>query len=273
MKTFAALLGIPSLPLFVFLAMVLAGCGKPASASKERVVVVAEANEVDGSDETEIELTKKLADKRRLAAARPASKAAKASKSSEAVVAQVRAPGAGEQRCFECNAQGTVACVAPGCRQGYRVCPGSCLKRSQGTWVPDKDHGGMAAVLKVPGGGTWFINEGHAGEVWVSQGGKMVSRGACPVCGGRQVIPCQVCSGGGQTPCELCETKGVIPVSWKPTDNPWFNRQPDVVRLQDGRVFQASEVGGDELLVMLKTRAGEVITIARTEVTQWPKKP
>lgn len=254
------------------------GCGKSESRSREPVVVVAEANEVDGSDETEIELTKKLADKRREAASKPGGKASKAPRTpapaGAAEVVEVRAgPGPGEQRCFECDGNGQVKCAAPGCHDGYLVCPGRCLKRSQGTWVPDKEHGGMAAVLKIPKAGTWFINEGHAGEVWVNQGGKMVSLGRCPTCGGRQVIPCTTCTGGGRTPCELCEAKGVIPVAWKPTDNPWFNRQPDVVRFQDGRVLLAKEVGGDELIVMLKTRDGDVITIARSEVTQGLKKP
>ena len=252
--------------LAVLLALLGAGCGKPTPAAKEPVVVVAGANEVDGSDETEIELTKKLEAKRKAAAANPAPKVAKP------VAAQTHEPGPGEQRCFQCDAKGQVTCVAPGCRNGYLPCPGRCLKRSQGTWIPDKVHGGMQAAIKVPGGGTWFIYEGHAGEVWEYQGGKMVSLGPCPTCEGRQVVRCKVCAGTGKDPCELCETKGVIPVAWKPADNPWFNRQPDVVRLKDDRAFLAKEVGGDDLLVMFKTRAGEVITIARTEVAQWPKK-
>ena len=260
--TFRFLLLAVALP-----ALVGAGCGKPAATSKEPVIVVAGANEVDGSDETEIELTKKLEAKRRPGAANPTTKPAKPA------VAQIHEPGPNEQRCFQCNAQGQVACVAPGCRNGYLPCPGRCLKRSQGTWVPDKAHGGMAAAIKVPGGGTWFINEGHAGEIWVYQGGKMVSQGPCPTCDGHQVVRCKVCDSRGKTPCELCETKGVVPAAWKPTDNPWFNRQPDIVRLKDDRVFLAKEVGGDDVIVMFKTRAGEVMSIPRADVTQWPKQP
>lgn len=261
----------------------LAGCDPATpsapgsrSSSKEPVVVVAEANEVDGSDPTEIELTRKLEEKRRATGGKPRTKAPAALKTASASAAadhQPPAPGPGEQACFECNGQGQIPCVVPGCKSGYVTCPGRCLKRNQGTWVPDTAHGGMAAKIKVPGGSTWLIYEGHAGEVWVVQGKKMVSLGPCPTCGGRQVIPCKTCVGTGKTACELCESKGAIPAAWKPTDNPWFNRNPDLVRLQDGRAFLAKEVGGDDVVVMFKTRAGEVITIARAEVTQGPKKP
>ncbi|MBL9174579.1 MAG: hypothetical protein JNL10_13665 [Verrucomicrobiales bacterium] len=267
----------------VVMAAMLAGCEKgtpPAtgsrSHSKEPVVVVAEANEVDGSDPTEIELTRKLEEKRRANGGKPKAKNNAGTKSATVATPTPpapQAPGPGEQRCFECDGQGQVTCVAPGCRSGYLTCPGRCLKRNQGTWVPDTAHGGMAAKIKVPGGGTWTINEGHAGEVWVAQGGKMVSQGPCPTCGGRQVIRCKTCDATGKTACELCEAKGAIPATWKPTDNPWFNRNPDLVRLQDGRAFLAKEVGGDDVVVMFKTRTGEVITIARAEVTQGPKKP
>jgi hypothetical protein len=99
--------------------LLCAGCGKPASTSKEPVVV-AETNEVDGSDETEIELTKKLEAKRRAGATKAAPKSVKAA---APVVAQPRTPRPGEQSCFQCNAQGQVVCVASGCRKGYLPCP------------------------------------------------------------------------------------------------------------------------------------------------------
>ncbi|MFO1459405.1 MAG: hypothetical protein U1G08_08340 [Verrucomicrobiota bacterium] len=272
----------PILPPLVaaLIAFGVTGCNKTDTTDKgtrsgEPVVVAAGANEVDGSDPTEIELTRKLEEKRRATGGKPKTKSP-ASKTTIAAAAsspQPRPPGPGEQSCFECNGQGQVPCVAPGCKAGYLACPGRCLKRNQGTWVPDKLHGGMAAVIKLPGGGTANINEGHAGEVWVAQGRTVVNLGPCPTCGGRQVIPCKTCNGTGKTACELCETKGAIPAAWKPTDNPWFNRNPDLVRLHDGRAFLAKEVGGDDVMVMFKTRTGDIITIARAEVTQGPRKP
>ena len=40
--------------------------------------------------------------------------------------------------------------------------------------------------------------------------------------------------------------------TWTPTDNPWFNNQPDVIRLADGQMLLgrvAAEVGDDRTII------------------------
>jgi hypothetical protein len=82
---------------------------------------------------------------------------------------------------------------------------------------------------------------------------------------------CKVCDGRGLQTCQVCEGKTVLPASWKPTDNPWFNRQPNVVRLKDGRAFLGRDAGGDDVIVMFRTHSGETVSVPRDQVAQWPK--
>ncbi|MEN9676563.1 MAG: hypothetical protein RIS76_2459 [Verrucomicrobiota bacterium] len=246
--------------------LLLFGCSRPADPEPQAATETASAAENEGPDETEIALTQKLEERRkavggkvqRLAPDKPVTKA--------------RTPSAGEQHCFQCEGLGTLPCTVPKCRDGFLPCTGPCLKRHEGTWVPDTKHGGMARAVKTPDRRTWFVPEGHAGEVWVFEGGTLVSKGNCPTCGGRRTLDCQPCGRTGRLECESCEGTGVVPGEWKEADNPWFNRQPDVVRLKDGRAFLGREAGGDDVVILWKTRAGEIITVAREEVAQWPKK-
>ena len=59
----------------------------------------------------------------------------------------------------------------------------------------------------------------------------------CKECGGSGKIDCPVCKGRGKPICEICNGKRFVPAAWTATDNPWLNRQPDLIRLKDGRIF------------------------------------
>lgn len=230
----------------------------------------------EGPDETTLALEEKLAARKKNPSAAQKTVARKSAANAAVAPAASREPGPEEQWCFGCNAKGQVGCGEPGCRKGARDCPGPCVTRSEGTWVrdpkPGAPPGAMAFVLRFPGvKSTWIVSEGHAGEIWKLENGQLVSAGVCPVCRGSRLVACKACKGAGVRACLVCEGKTVIPASWKPTDNPWFNRQPDVVRLKDGRVFLGRDAGGDDVVVLFRTHSGETISVPRAEVVQWPK--
>ena len=155
----------------------------------------------------------------------------------------VGGPGPNEKVCFECKGQGTVACRAPGCTNGQVDCPEPCLKLSKGAWIHMTVAGHDPSELwqKFPnkngqrGYQTW--NQNHVGEVIGYKNGVAVNIGECKVCGGTTKVTCPVCKGTGKQVCEICEGKKFIPVAWTPTNNPWLNSQPDLIRLKDGRVL------------------------------------
>lgn len=155
----------------------------------------------------------------------------------------VGGPGPNEKVCFECKGQGTVACRAPGCTNGQVDCPEPCLKLSKGAWIHMTVAGHDPSELwqKFPNkngqGGYQAWNQNHVGEVIVYTNGVAVNIGECKVCGGTTKVTCPVCKGTGKQVCEICEGKKFIPVAWTPTNNPWLNSQPDLIRLKDGRVL------------------------------------
>jgi len=241
-------------------ALTIGGCSRPAESDDPAAPT--SAAEVAAA---KAEMKKRLAEPQPVAAA-PAPVA------TDPPDAKPRQPREGEQVCFVCLSKGEVPCTARGCNTGYRPCPGPCFKRHEGTWVPYPGQVGvMARAVRTPDRRTYYIAEGHAGEVWVFEKGALVSKGPCPTCKGHRVVQCKSCKTTGKQECPVCTGDGAIPAAWTPEDNPWFNRQPDLVRLKDGRVFLATEGGGDDVVVMWKTRAGEIITVPRSEVAQWPK--
>jgi hypothetical protein len=246
--------------------LIFTGCS-PQSKPPEAAQTEPGPDAVDeGPDETTVALEEKLANRKKT----PRKAVAKAAP------APARQLGPGEQWCFGCDGRGNVACGEPGCKAGWKDCPGPCVTRKEGTWVrdpkPGMPAGSMAFILKLPGSrNSWTVSEYHAGEIWKLENGKLVSAGFCPTCGGSRTIQCTACQAGGVRQCPVCEGKTVLPTSWKPTDNPWFNRQPDVVRLKDGRVFLGRDAGGDDVIVMFRTHAGETLSVPRAEVVQWPK--
>lgn len=154
----------------------------------------------------------------------------------------VAGPGPNEKVCFACKGEGTVPCRVPGCVNGQVDCPGPCLKLSKGVWKHTDIDGKPSDVLwqfftSVDGRWTMGWSEHHLGEVIVMQDGKPTDIGKCKVCGGTTKVTCSICKGTGKVTCPICSGKKFIPVAWTPTDNPWFNSQPDVIRLKDGRVL------------------------------------
>src|SRR5450759_1959876 len=174
----------------------------------------------------------------------------------------VGGPGPNEKVCFECKGQGTVACRAPGCTNGQVDCPEPCLKLSKGAWIHMTVAGHDPSELwqKFPnkngqcGYQTW--NQDHVGEVIVYTNGVAVNIGECKVCGGTTKVTCPVCKGTGKQVCEICQGKKFIPVARTPTNNPWLNSQPDLIRLKDGRVLlgRVAVAIGDERTIITRDK-------------------
>ena len=184
-------------------------------------------------------------------------------------------PGPGEKVCFACKGEGMVACRVPGCVNGQVDCPGPCLKLSKGIWTHTDIDGKPSDVLwqyfNSPDG-HWTIgwSEHHLGDVIVIQDGKPALIGKCKICGGTTKVTCSVCKGTGKVTCPICNGKKFIPVAWTPTDNPWFNSQPDVIRLADGQVILgrlAAEVGDDRTIV---TRDKKILHVKASDILPKP---
>ena len=179
-------------------------------------------------------------------------------------------PSAGEKICFACKGSGTVKCTAPGCVDGMVDCPGPCLKLDRGVWVHLDVAGHPASDIwqkfYQSDGSYEAYNQNHIGHVIAMENGQAVDTGPCKICGGAGKVPCSVCKGTGQVVCPICEGKKYIPDSWTPTDNPWLDRQPDLIRLVDGRILFGkvmSTVGSD---VTIKTRDGRWLHFDVTNV-------
>jgi hypothetical protein len=199
---------------------------------------------------------------------------------------EVAGPGPNEKVCFVCRGEGTVPCRVPGCVNGQVDCPGPCLKLSKGLWKHTDIDGKPSDVLwqfftSVDGRWTMGWSEHHLGEVIVMQDGKPTDIGKCKVCGGTTKVTCSVCKGTGKVTCPICNGKKFIPVAWTPTDNPWFNSQPDVIRLADGQVILgrvAALVGDDRTIVtrdkkILHVKASDILTKAETNSPAAPASP
>jgi hypothetical protein len=183
---------------------------------------------------------------------------------------QVATPGPGEKVCFACDGTGMVKCSAPGCVNGQVPCPGPCLKLSKGVWRHTDNNGKPSDLLwqtiTAPDGRTYFVSEQHLGEVFAFQGGQVQHLGKCKICGGTGKVKCDVCKGTGQVICPICNGKKFIPVAWTTTDNPWFDSQPDVIRLADGRVILgrvAASSGEDRTIV---TRDKKVLHVNASDI-------
>jgi len=196
-------------------------------------------------------------------------------------------PGPGEKICFACKGEGTVSCRVPGCVEGKVDCPGPCLKLSRGVWIHMNVPGHDPSELcqKFPDrdgrGGSYSFSQNHLGEVIEYENVRAVSRGPCKICGGSTRVTCNGCKGTGKQTCPICNGKNYIPVAWNPTNNPWFDSQPDVIRLADGRVLLgrvASSVGDDRTIVtrdkkILHVNASDILPKANTNVPPAPASP
>jgi hypothetical protein len=183
---------------------------------------------------------------------------------------QPEGPKDDEKICFACKGTGQVKCTAPGCVDGVVDCPGPCLKLDQGVWihmnVPGHPPTDLWRKFSLPGGGYAAYSQNHVGHVIAMEGGQAVDTGACKICGGTGKMPCSVCQGTGQVACPICGGKKFIPVSWSPTNNPWLNSQPDLIRLTDGKIMFGtvqSTIGSD---VAIKLRGGKWIHLDVTNI-------
>ena len=184
---------------------------------------------------------------------------------------QVATPGPGEKVCFACNGTGIVKCPAPGCVDGQVPCPGPCVELSKGVWRHTDINGQPSDILwqvfnSPDGRGTFAISEHHVGDVFTIQNGHLVDLGKCPICGGTGKVKCNVCNGTGKVTCPICNGKKFIPAAWTPTDNPYFNSQPDIIRLADGQVILgriAGESDGEKIIV---TRDKKVLHVKPSDI-------
>ena len=181
-------------------------------------------------------------------------------------------PGPNEKVCFVCQGEGTVPCRASGCAKGQADCPGPCLKLTRGAWIHMNVAGHDPSELwqKFPNqsgnGGYQAWNQHHVGEVIAYQNGVAVNTGPCKICGGSTKVTCRVCKGTGKATCELCQGKKFIPTAWTATDNPWFNSQPDVLRLADGQVVlgRVAATSGDDATIV--TRDKKVLHVKTSDI-------
>jgi hypothetical protein len=165
-------------------------------------------------------------------------------------------------------------------------CPGPCLKLSKGLWKHTDIHGKLSDVLwqeftSADGRWTMAWSEHHLGEVIVMQDGKPANIGKCKICGGTTKVTCPVCKGTGKETCPICQGKKFIPAAWTLTDNPWFNRQPDVIRLADGQVLLgrvAAAVGDDRTIITrdkktLHVKASDILSQTDANAPAAPASP
>lgn len=179
------------------------------------------------------------------------------------------APGTGEKNCFACNAAGEVPCKARGCAKGMAECPGPCARLTKGVWehmnVPGHAPGELWQKVRVANGWQSY-SQAHVGEVFTVANGAMVNQGKCPVCGGTTRVECKTCKKTGKEPCEVCSGKKFIPVAWTSTDNPWFNRQPDLIRLRDGKVLLGKVAGTSGNEAIIRSRDGKITRVPKQDI-------
>ena len=224
-----------------------AGCGKPSGSSRHQTVT---------SDSSQPQTTA----------------VTNAASTQPAASVQPSGPGPGEKVCFACKGEGTVRCFAPGCVDGQTDCPGPCLKLTRGVWIHMDVAGHSPTDLwqqffnESGLGGYQAFNQTHVGDVIEYQNGVAVDTGKCKICGGTGKVTCSVCKGTGKVTCPICNGKKFIPIAWTPTDNPFFDSQPDIIRLTDGRVVLGRIAGqmGDDITIV--TRDKKVLHVKSSEI-------
>ncbi len=177
-------------------------------------------------------------------------------------------PGPGEKICFACKGEGTVPCPVPGCVDGKVDCPAPCIKLNKGVWVklPGRAPDELMQAIMVNGKEVW-VSSHHPGVTYTERpGGDGWDMHTCPVCNGTTKVTCSVCKGTGKVTCPICNGKKFIPVAWTPTNNPFFNSQPDVIRLADGQVLLgrvAASAGDDRTIV---TRDKKILHVKASDI-------
>lgn len=170
---------------------------------------------------------------------------------------------AGEKNCFACAGTGTAVCT--NCIKGKVDCTGTCLRLNRGVWVHLEVAGHPPTDLwqkfKIGNGEYSAYNQNHVGHVIEVQGDKAVDIGPCPVCHGETKTPCKICAGTGRQKCLVCGGEKFVPEAWSATDNPWFNAQPDLLRLKDGRKLLGKVVSRIDNDLTIRTREGKSLNL------------
>lgn len=178
------------------------------------------------------------------------------------------APTPDQQVCFECQGSGRMACNHSGCHRGFVECPGPCLKRSS-KWehavVDGHSANELWHVIHLGNRKKQLVSQAHIGEVFVVRQGEVDRLGKCQQCHGRGQLPCPSCKGKATVLCELCEGKLVIPRTWSTNNNPVLNRQPDLIRLKDGRVYLGKRSGELGERAYIRTRDGQLVTVSKDD--------
>jgi len=172
--------------------------------------------------------------------------------------------------CPECQGQGVLQCRA-GCENGMKLCPGPCLKLSQGFWqhmdVPghSKDDLWQKFDFTKNGKSSWTAyNQGHVGHLVEKRDGIPTDIGECPTCHGTTKVTCDVCNGTGKIVCEACGGKKVIELD---PNNPFQTKDGRIDPLADVRIREIVHVsfpflfigkvpGSDPLKVKLSPLGG-----------------
>jgi len=183
--------------------------------------------------------------------------------------AAAAAPDKDHQACFACDGKGTLGCKA-GCASGKVECTGPCLKLTRGKWehMDVAGHPPTDLWQKFPNGQGGYMawSQAHVGEVIVVRNGKAENIGKCQQCGGTTKMACRVCGGKGQQVCEFCQGTKLVPIDWKTNDNPVLNRQPDLIRLKDGRALLGRVATRSGTKYTIKTRDGKLVPIDASEI-------
>src|SRR5437879_4363403 len=77
---------------------------------------------------------------------------------------------------------------------------------------------------------------------------------------------CAVYLQQGQQVCEYCQGMKLVPIDWKPNDNPVLNRQPDLIRLKDGRALLGRVAMRTGTKYTIKTRDGKLVNVDASEI-------
>jgi hypothetical protein len=120
-------------------------------------------------------------------------------------------------------------------------------------------------LITVSGKQVW-VSSHHPGGTYTSRADGGWDMHTCPVCKGTTKVTCSVCKGTGRQTCPVCNGTKYIPLAWTPTNNPWFNSQPDLIRLKDGRVLLgrvAVAIGEERTIV---TRDKQILHVKAPDI-------
>ncbi|MBC7785162.1 MAG: hypothetical protein H7144_15105 [Burkholderiales bacterium] len=109
---------------------------------------------------------------------------------------------ASSKDCAKCHGEGQIKCAAPRCKEGKIPCTGKCIKLSEGTWAKGAEGKTWRSIRW--GNVELKVSSLHVGEIFELENNVPVSRGPCPVCGGKAQLDCAKCQASGFATCATC---------------------------------------------------------------------